>query len=773
MTRRRLSIGVAAAATGAVGLVLLAHPPAGAVDVWGNVGPASQLPPGALADAYPLGNYALDHHFNAVEAGVFSGVDVSGIAPTVAWLLANLIWQLTALLANAVITLFTFAFSLDLVNGSKATGGAGALGPVSDAVRSIYRDVFGEPWLTVAVLLAGMWSMWQALVRRRYTETAGALALSLLYIVIALAFVTQPERTIGQASRWTNEISTAFLSLTADGQVGEAQRAKQDASDHLFELLVYRPWVVLQFGGTEHCVRNAGSDDPTDVPVRPLSTDPDRDARLARQLARSQQVEADDGKVCVNNRLKYAPHFLRFEPGSDQRNAQYEALKDGDSGKLPDEDPGKGDGTYRLGPIDKPAAEAMGKSAQYQRLGIAVVIFAGELGVYLLLGALAVSVIVAQVLVLLLLAFAPVALVIGTFPGRGHQFFLDWLARLASFLLRKALYSLILAILLAVSAALQAATSNLGWLMAFGLQAVFFWAVFLNRKQLTGQLSTTLTGTTGHRDEARLLAGVGAAYVTRRALRRAVGRIAKATGPTGRDGHRAPPRPSHAPTAPREASALPPLAPAASDTTDTPGDQTAGDAPARGADRAPGDHAAATERSPRRDAEPDPGPARVERHDSGADAAGPGRDRSAGRPAASDPTTGSSSRSVPSSLQGEPRRSTGPAHADPVDPPRAARRAASDPNEQAAARAGTARPASRDLASTTPESARPEARRPASENALIASLRADARRLHRDAARVHRDAQQLADAAAPDPRPHTLPAPPPRPRTTRTRGSQR
>ena len=749
--RRRLAIGVATAATGAAGLVLFAHPPAGAVDVWGNVGPASQLPAGALADAYPLGNYALDHHFDAVEAGVFSGVDVSGIAPTVAWLLANLLWQLTALLANAVITLFTFAFSLDLVNGSATTGGAGALGPVSDAVRSIYRDVFGQAWLTVAVLLAGMWSMWQALVRRRYTETAGALALSLLYIVIALAFVTQPERTIGQASRWTNEISTAFLSLTADGQVGEAQRAKQDASDHLFELLVYRPWVVLQFGGLEHCVRNGGSDDPTDVPVRPLSSDPERDSQLARQLARNPQIEADDGKVCINNRLKYAPHFLRFEPGSDQRNAQYEALKDGDSGKLPDEDPGKADGTYRLGPVDKPAAEAMGKSAQYQRLGLAVVVFAGELGVYLLLGALAVSVIVAQVLVLLLLAFAPVALVIGTFPGRGHQFFLDWLTRLATFLLKKAIYSLILAVLLAVSAALQSATSNLGWLMAFGLQAVFFWAVFLNRKQLAGQLGSTVTGTSGHRDEARLFAGLGAAYVAGRALRRTFRGIANAAGaarsiPSGR---------SAAPSPARAASAVVSTLPSAPPMQARPSDPT--------------DRGQRDERAPesRPDAPPDADATHEERR-----LARPGRIGNATAADAHEPVTPRDAATASSPVPGARRATTGERPDDDREPIGSPEQAASG---DGAERASRSRPRSPRRDEVVDERARHRRRpqeggespaaspgstasRPAqpTPSPLLSSLRDDARRLHRDATRIHRDAQQLGEAAQ-DPRPGALP----------------
>jgi len=503
----------------AAGLVLLAHPVASAAsDVFSNVGPASQLSSGALADRYPLGNYALDHHFSAVNASLLGGVDVSGVPALIAYFLADVIWQLTAFLANALITLFTFAFSLDLVNGSAATGGAGALAPVSSAVRSIYSSTFGAPWLVVGIVLAGLWAMWKALVQRRYVETAGALGVSVIFVVIALAFVTQPEQTIGRASKWSNDMSAAFLSLSSNGSVGNEQQAKQQASDQLFSLLVYQPWTVLDFGGLEHCVHTpVNSSDPQSVAVQPLSFDPARDAALSQQLDAGTQVQAD-GKLCINNQNKYAPHFLLYAPESDQRNAEYDALATGDRSKLPSSDPTKS--SYQLSAADRPAADAIGKGGQYQRLLLAIVIFAGELGAFLLLGALSVAVILAQVLVLLLLAFAPVALVIGVYPGRGHDFFRGWLSRLATFLLRKAIYSLILAVLLAVAAAVGDATSNLGWLLSFGLQGAFFWAVFLYRHQLTGQLTAATAGTAARPEDGtvRLATLYAATRLARRAL---------------------------------------------------------------------------------------------------------------------------------------------------------------------------------------------------------------------------------------------------------------
>ena len=487
---------IAAALGLGVVLALLVPEIAGAAsDVWSNVGPSPQLGGEGLAGRYPLTNYSLDQHFDAVEASLTGGVKVDGVPPMIAYFLASILWLATSFLANLLITLFSFAFSLDLVNGSAATGGEGALAPVSRAIHSIYADVLGEPWLVLAVAVAGMWAMWKALVQRRYSETAGALGLSLIYVVAALFFVAQPGATIGSVSKWTNQMSGAFLSISSHGTPSSARQAREDAGEELFDLLVFKPWVVLNFGGLEHCVRAGTGDedsDPVSVPVRPLSSNPSRDATLARRLQAGTEITADN-KVCVNNANKYAPRFLRYSlgaPEKDERDKEYEALNDGDASDLPDAERSG----YRLGVADKPATDAMEQGGQYQRLLLALVLFVGELGAFLLLGALSIGVILAQVLLLLLLAFSPVALIAAVIPGRGHDFFKGWLEKLAGYLLRKAAYSLILAVLLAVTGALQGATAQLGWLMSFGLQSLFFWAVFLQRKALTDSLIGIATG---------------------------------------------------------------------------------------------------------------------------------------------------------------------------------------------------------------------------------------------------------------------------------------
>lgn len=502
MTRRHLLPAVAVAG----GLVLLVAPAAfGASDLYSNIGPGGSV--SGLADRYPIGNYALDQHFDAIKASLTGGVDASGIPSMIAFFLANLIWQITAFIANAVIVIFGYAFSLDLLNGSTASGGTGALAPVGQAIGGLYAHTFGEPWAIVAITLTGCWAMWRALIQRRYTETAAALGKSLMFCLIALAIVSRPDATIGEASRWTNQISTAFLSVTTHGDVTTGRQARRSASDELFSTLILGPWVALNFGGTEHCIHTGtGSkdSDPISVPVRPLAPGP------GRRLNASTGIVSAGSKECVSNTGRYPAHFLAYPPGSDDRDAEYQAINHGDPTKLPDSDPAKKTGSYVPAVIDKPATDAMEKGGQYQRLLLALVVLVCELGAFMLLGSLAVSVVLSQIVVLLLACFAPVALVAGIIPGRGHDLFGQWATHLAAYLVRKAAYSLVLAVVLAVLSALQEATSNLGWLMSFGLQAALLWTVFLQRHTLVGKLTTAISAQQPGR-EAQLsrLLGIG------------------------------------------------------------------------------------------------------------------------------------------------------------------------------------------------------------------------------------------------------------------------
>ncbi|WP_027004814.1 hypothetical protein [Conexibacter woesei] len=552
MSRRRILAVLALVVLGVLAAPAIAH---GASDLYYNSGPGD--PVGPLADRYPLGAYDLDQHFSMVKASLTGGVDASGIGPGIAGFFADMIWQVTAFLVYSVIQLFSLAFSIDLVNGSPQTGGAGALAPVSDAIHNLYANTLGAPWMEAAVVVAGCWAMWRALVQRRYSETAAGLGMSVIYVVIALAIVFNTDATIGRATQWDNRIADAFLSVSIHGKVTTGPDAHRQASDELFDVLVLRPWVALEFGGTQHCIKiGTGSTDhdPISVPVLPLAADPAADAHARARLHRDGHVTAA-GKECIDNSLRYPQHFLAFAPGSPDRDAEYDAINNADPSKLPDSDPEKN--TYNPAVADKPATDAMEKGGQYQRLLLAIVVLVGELGSVLLLGTLAISILLAQMVVLLLAAFSVVALIAAIVPGRGHALFKNWASQLGTYLVRKAVYALVLTILLTVVAALQDATTNMGWLFSFGCQSMFMWMVFLGRQKLAGSIIAAVSGHEPQR-EAHLKKLLGAGFVGYR-----LAKLAKPPARPRRDqapvDHRPPPvEPELAPVpAPRVAEPSP------------------------------------------------------------------------------------------------------------------------------------------------------------------------------------------------------------------------
>jgi hypothetical protein len=481
------SVGAgSAAALVAVLLALVAATPALAkytgTDVFANVAPPSQS--GGALGPHPSSYFALDTH---VDAGI---TNPGGYVELIPHFLASQLWDVTRFLVLTTISLFSWAFSLDLLNGNGP--GQGALGAVARAIHSVYAHTFGQSWLVVGILAAGLWGIWKGLVQRRIAEAAGQLALSFAFVVAALFLVYSPRQTIGRASEWTNELSLAFLGSATAGDLHGGSDAKSAVSQRLFHSLVYEPWVVLDFGGLHHCV---GSDHN---PVSPFAAD----RRLCIDHLREQ-----------NGRGGYAERFLRYAPGSGPRNAEYEALRDGNlpaalgfAGSspyvpglppLPDPfgagggatpAPGQFDG-FHVNQDDRPAVDIQQAGGGFQRLTMAALIFAGDLGAVFLLGSLSLAVILAQVFALLFLSFAPVALVAGVFPGRGHALFRGWILRLAGALVRKAAYSLVLAVVVSVAGALFAVTDSLGWLYAFGLQAAFYWGVFLRRHAVTAWLS--------------------------------------------------------------------------------------------------------------------------------------------------------------------------------------------------------------------------------------------------------------------------------------------
>ena len=307
----------------------------------------------------------------------------------------------------------------------------GALAPVARRSDSIYADVFGEPWLVLAIALAGMLGDVERAGaaplhrdRRRARTVAGLSCLS--------RWPSSPSphgRSAGLALD-KPDVRRVPVDLRPRRHHAPRRARRARAADQLFDAARLRsPGSSLQFGGLEHCVRagTGGEDSDPDVGPGPAAL-PSRRATRRSRSRRGRRRPPPTARSASTTPTSTPAHFLRYASGIGRARRRTTRRS---TTATPDDAPRhrRDSSGYRLGVADKPAADAMEKGGQYQRLLLALVIFAGELGAFLLLGALSVGVILAQVVVLLLLAFSPVALVAAAIPGRGHDFFKAWRAR--------------------------------------------------------------------------------------------------------------------------------------------------------------------------------------------------------------------------------------------------------------------------------------------------------------------------------------------------------
>ena len=208
--------------------------------------------------------------------------------------------MITAFLAYAVITVFAFAFSLDLVNGNGSPG-SGALTPVSTARSTTStRAHSGRRGSSRAVAMVWLWAMWKALVQRRYTETAGALAVSLVLRPGARDRHPAQQTMAQRASSRTSSRPRCYPS-PANGNVANERSRRPAAGNQLFDLLVMQPWTVLEFGGIEHCTITA-----LGKPSR-SRCDHSRATRRKSPLSthlKTPRKSTRAGKTCVNNKDK-------------------------------------------------------------------------------------------------------------------------------------------------------------------------------------------------------------------------------------------------------------------------------------------------------------------------------------------------------------------------------------------------------------------------------------------------------------------------------------
>ena len=417
---------------------------------------------GSIAHPYPISNYGLDIQ---VQTGVTKVEDnlLAALQSVGALLWLGLVYAL-----KGVLLLLEWAFSLDLLNE--------AMRPVRRALEALHRGVLGTPWFMTALAVAGLWGIWQGLLRRRSAETISGLAATVALMVAALVVIANPAGTVGHASRLANEASLGFMSAASTGSTERPAQSFARASQRLFDALVLAPWCALQFGDVDYCERRrSGGFSNADLWLAFPAEGKERQALY--KLTRGE--DPDDGGFLADVRdtvggvIKHGPAGLS---GALLR------LADGGAhgGELPAS-------VKRLVQQDEAKVRMQEKGGTFTRIALLAIVALGLLGAICLLLYLAVKLVLAGLMSLILLLLAPAMLLAPAFGESGRATFIGWAKRLVGALAAKLIYSLLLAVV--VVAATTLAALEVGWFGTWLLQVAFWWGILIKRHDLTGFLS--------------------------------------------------------------------------------------------------------------------------------------------------------------------------------------------------------------------------------------------------------------------------------------------
>lgn len=392
---------------------------------------------GSVLHDHPLSSYGLD-----VRAG-WSVTDPGKSFSIALQSVGSALWTGLMFLLKGVLLLLEWAFALDLT--------AEAMPEARGTLDRLQRDAFGEPWLLMGISVAGLWGIWNGLVRMRAVETMAGLAATLALFVGALVIVTRPAQTVGWAAATTNDAALGVMAAGTTGTTADRHGALADAMRAVWVGTVHQPWCALQFGSVEHCTKTTGDRERPTV-----------------------------GDV-----------WLSYPAQSWQRERLFRLTKDGNQ----DDDGGVLDSLDITGDdrqLDDDVARLIEKKPErigmqeaggtFPRLALLAMVTIGLLGAAALFAYLGLRLLLAASMTLLLLLIAPAMLIAPGFGESGRATFLVWLKRLAGAIVAKLVYAVFLTVVLAAARVFLAL--EIGWFGTWLVLASFWWGVFLKRNEL-------------------------------------------------------------------------------------------------------------------------------------------------------------------------------------------------------------------------------------------------------------------------------------------------
>lgn len=230
-------------------------PQAAASTLMDNMVPEDEEQQEADYNKYPQSRYNMDTY---IEESKFSdwmpwGID-DGINKTLSGgmdLLVDLLWTLNRFFSNLTVWLVGDAFQLDLVTPiideiSGAIQTIAGFGPGGMASHGLFPY-----FLTFMICILIVWSLYVGVVKNATSAAWSGMLSSLIVLVLAFGFFSNAKEILTGMNDFSSDVQTDMLNLTngfANGELGRQEDGVTAVKNQVFYLLVYHPYLLMQYG---------------------------------------------------------------------------------------------------------------------------------------------------------------------------------------------------------------------------------------------------------------------------------------------------------------------------------------------------------------------------------------------------------------------------------------------------------------------------------------------------------------------------------------------
>lgn len=241
--------------------------------------------------SYALENYDLDFFVDMSWTwlpwnwtdGIYRGV-MHGL-----YSLTNVIWGLSRWISYGTGEIVTEAYRFDIVNELADSIGANMQRLAGVSPSGFSAEGFYSGFLMLIIVTLGVYVAYVGLYKREMSKALSAVVSTVVIFIFGAAFIAYAPEMVRNLNEFSTDVSTGALQIGTELVIPGAETGEGDSvdriRDQLFNVQIYQPWLILQFGTTD--IDTIGVERVNNL----LSVSPDTDYGQAREAVAKTEIE--------------------------------------------------------------------------------------------------------------------------------------------------------------------------------------------------------------------------------------------------------------------------------------------------------------------------------------------------------------------------------------------------------------------------------------------------------------------------------------------------